>query len=240
MAAVPGILFKIISSFFIKNKEKSEGKDFSPNIISSIHESNIGKIEDFFGVSLPEHIKGQYKDKQIYKELNKQEIMKIIAFRPPFLRIDKMVVFNNNEDILQSKGLGMGVITLKDTAGHYNDTIFLAMCGWLMASSASIHLAVFYSQRYDPQVIKASGVRPLLSVENSGIWKPSNENTVFFVESNILKKKMGIILMETNITFGKIIYGTIEELTMFLARKGLIWAAKEIPNVNQKKVNHGF
>lgn len=111
----------------------------------------------------------------IYKKLDQEEIMKQIDFTPPFLRIDKMIIFDvNKNSILDSTSLAMGKITLQDTVGHYNDTIFLAMCGLLMSSSAPIHLAVLFPSTA-PEVVEANGVK----AEEKGIWKPADEGTIF-------------------------------------------------------------
>src|SRR3989339_2170756 len=192
--------------------------------------ANIQQLEDFFSIKLPEHLANEYEKRQIYLNVNQQQMMQTIDFTPPFLRIDKMAIFDTIKDSwLQSKSLGMGVITTKDTSGHYNDTIFLAMCGWLMASSASVHLGFLFPLK-TPQVIEANKVRPILKGSNSSIvWKPSAKGTPFWVETVVLKKKLQLVAVVTRITFGNILYGTIEELKLILTDKKSIWSAKEIP-----------
>jgi len=125
-------------------------------------EKIIKQREKFWGMDLPEHLakyrEGQEGDRMIEQE----EMLKTIDFHPPFLRVEKMMIFDTpHHSFCHSKSLGMGRITTKDTYGHYNDTIYLAMCGWLMASSASIHLAFLFPTTA-PQVIEANKVRPIL------------------------------------------------------------------------------
>lgn len=197
------------------------------NILGPIR---IKQAEDFLGVKLPAHIKDNYNDTEIWKKLDKQQIMGLIDFTPPFLRIDKIIVFNQNKKTpFQSSSLGIGVVTPRDTAGHYNETIFLAMCGWLMASSASVHLAALFPSDEAPQVVEANGVKPLPSMEGKNLWKPARKGTAFFVETAIIKKKMQLVRMRTMITFGNILFGTIEELKLVLTKKEAIWSAKEFP-----------
>jgi len=45
----------------------------------------------------------------------------------------------------------------------------------------------------------------------------------------VLKKKLQLVIVITKITFGNILYGTIEELKLILTDKKSIWAAKEVP-----------
>lgn len=206
--------------------------DTSKNILAklindlSVSEIEISKqTEDFFGVRLPDHLKNKYNDKPIYKKLSQQQIMDIIDFMPPFLRIDKMIVFKSNEDsILQSKSLAMGKITLKDMSGHYNNSVFLAMCGLLMASSASIHIAVLYPET-SPQVVEANGVK----AEEKKVWKPADEGTYFWVETTIVKKKLNLIITKPRISFDKVPFGTVNELKIVLMQKDLIWQADQLP-----------
>lgn len=207
---------------FIRLKEKDLG------LLKKILErTNIEEIEGFFGIPMPEHIKNHYRHKCISDRLDQHQIMKIIDFTPPFLKIDKIIIFDRKDSLVQTTSLGAGIVTTKDTSGHYNDTIFLAMCGMLMATSASIHLAVLFPPKA-PQVIEASGVKPLLSIQNNGMWRPSNKGTSFLVETNILRKKLQLVIVKTNVTFGKILYGTIEELKLVLTQKESIHHAKEI------------
>ena len=126
----------------------------------------------------------------------------------------------------------MGFVSTKDTAGHYNETLFLAMCGYLMASSASVHLAMLFPSTA-PQVIEANGVKPLTfsDAKENQLWKPSKQGTPFFVESRILKKKMQLVVMETKVSFGTIMFGTINELKLVLTPKESIRSTKEIPSI---------
>jgi len=186
-------------------------------------------IQGFLKIKLPEHIKNGLKDSYVSKKLDKRQIMQLIDFTPPFLRIERMVLLGDEKNILTTRSIGMGVVSAKDTEGHYNNTIFLAMCGWLMASSASVHLASLYPDTA-PQVVKADGVMPLhLPADKKELWRPSDEGTVFLVETNIIKKKMQLILTETKISFHNLLYGTIKQLKLVLTPKNSIWTAKRLP-----------
>ena len=190
---------------------------------------NSNEVAEFLDISFPSSVVEDNNDKSILMKLNQQKIMKIIDFTPPFLRTEKMVVFKGEIDsVLSSTSIGVGVITPDDTAGHYNKSIFLAMCGWLMASTASIHLAAFFPKSA-PQVIEASGVKPLISPENSGIWKPAVNGTPYLVETCVLKKKMKIVILRTRISFGKILFGTIELLKFIITDRESIKSVKDIP-----------
>jgi hypothetical protein len=186
---------------------------------------SLVELEIFFQKKIPNYC--TFKDWE-FVCLEQSEIMDIIAFHPPFLKTYKIAVsLQENEGIKNYRSIGIGKITPADTNGHYNNTIFLAMCGWLMASTASIHLAYNFPE-YAPQVVEANNVKPLKSLENDGILKPRSDGTTFWVETIIRKKKLGFVLASTNIGFGKVSYGTIQELKFILAGKDSIWGAKEV------------
>lgn len=226
---------KIAFLVSVNNKEASALCPDKIKILSELtlshaldKDTNI-KMEEFFGIPIPVDIKKKNTFEKIYRKLNQKQIMELIDFTPPFLRIDKMIISDVSKDsVLGSTSLGMGVITPQDTTGHYNESIFLAMCGWLMASSASIHIAALFPTKA-PQVIEASGVKPLITPENSGIWKPSTNGTTFFVETTIVKKKLQLVVVRTTITFGKILFGTIELLKLILTEKSTLQLIREIP-----------
>lgn len=191
----------------------------------------IQDAESFFGFFLPNAIKENCKDHFVFEKFNQEQIMKVIDFTPPFLKTEKIVVLSTDRgSILETRSLGMGFVTPKDTFGHYNETIFLAMCGWFMASTASVFLAMLFPTTA-PQVVEANGIKPFpLLGEEKGLWKPSPAGTAFFVESVILKKKLQLVIMKTTIAFDNILYGTIEELKLMLTPKESIWSAKPIPS----------
>jgi len=209
---------------FSETKDKDRLRDF-------LNKLSINDVENFFGFPLPDHLKETCQDNYLTEKFDQKQIMKVIDFVPPFLKIQKMVVLSTDrQNILQAKSLGIGVVTPKDTTGHYNQTIYLAMCGWLMASSASVFLAILFPTTA-PQVVEANGVKPFpLSGEMKGLWKPASPGTTFFVESTIIKKKLQLIVMKTTITFDNIHFGVIEELKLVLTPKDSIWSAKPFPH----------
>lgn len=196
-----------------------------------LEEIGVNHIENFLGMPLPQHVKDGLKSTSILAELDQQQIMKIIDFAPPFLKIQKMVITTSRESrtILQTKSLGIGLLTQVDTAGHYNETIFLALCGQLMASAASIHLAALFPESA-PQVIEANGVKPIIvSQKDIRVLKPAKEGTPFFVESNLVRKKMQLVVTTSKISFCDVQYGIIEELKLILTPKSSMHSAVEIP-----------
>jgi len=191
-----------------------------------LQKTSIEESEDFFAGALPEEIKQSYISKRIYKKLNKQDIAKIIDFTAPFLKINRMVIFNADKDsMLQSSSLAVGTITPKDMAGHYNDTIFLAKCGWLMSSAASVHLAALFPGTA-PDVIEAKGVKPI----EKEVWKPADNGSTFWLEISIIKKKFSVVIVKAKIYFGNMPYGMVEELKLLLIPRQLIWQAPELVN----------
>ncbi len=209
---------------FSETKDRDLVKDF-------LNKVNLHHVENFFGFALPDHLREACKDNYVFEKFDQKKIMEVIDFVPPFLKLKKMVVLSTDrQDILQAKSLGIGVITPKDTAGHYNETIYLAMCGWLMASAASVFLAILFPTTA-PQVVEANGVKPLpLSGEMKGLWKPASSGTTFFVESTIIKKRFQLVIMKTVITFDNIHFGIIEELKLVLTPKNSIWSARPFPH----------
>ncbi len=199
----------------------------SKRVLSNI---SLDGLETFFGSSFPKHLKASFEHYHFFAELDQQQIMRIIDFAPPFLKIHRMVIgAPNPSDPLHSKSLSMGVVTQADTEGHYNRTIFLALCGQLMASSASIHLAHLFPNSA-PQVIKANGVKPVTFSDVDGqLWQPSKKGTRFFVESEITRKKMQLVLMKTSISFEGVHYGVIDELRLVLMPASSISFSKELP-----------
>lgn len=223
----------IYKPFDIEQIAQAIDKALNPEELSkpSIVKTPINGAEDFFGFSLPNIIKENYRNHFVFEKFNREQIMKVIDFTPPFLKTEKIVVLSTDRgSILDTKSLGMGFVTPKDTSGHYNETIFLAMCGWLMASTASVFLAMLFPTTA-PQVVEANGIKPFpLLGEDKRLWKPASSGTVFFVESVILKKKLQLVIMKTTITFDNILYGVIEELKLMLTPKESIWSAKVFPS----------
>lgn len=193
---------------------------------------DIGKvnkqhIEDFFGTSIPNYVKENALGTYLFEKFDCDQIMKTIDFTPPFLKIEKMVVLGfDRQSIFNIRGLGIGMLTTNDTKGHYNDTIFLAQCGQLMGSAASIYLAILFPSTA-PQVIEVDSIRPS---RDKTLWKPSLSGSRFFIETHILKKKMQVIIVNVRIFFGEIFMGEVERLKLILTPKDYIWGAKELPN----------
>ncbi len=200
------------------------GVDIDP-LRKFIAEINRKQIEDYFGAPIPAYIKEKFRENYIFEKFDQKQIMKVIEFKPPFLKIEKMVVLGfDKQDFLTTRGVGTGILTLNDTKGHYNDTIFLAQCGWLMGSAASIYLAILYPSTA-PQVVEVDCIRPS---KNRILWKPSPDGSRFFVETRVLKKKLQVVIVNVRITFGDILMGEVERLKLVLTPKDSIWGAKEL------------
>ena len=191
-----------------------------------IGEINVKQIEDYFGVAVPSYIKEKSRENYLFEKFDKKQIMKVIDFSPPFLKIEKMVVLGfDRQDLSTTRGVGTGILSIDDTKGHYNDTIFLAQCGWLMGSAASVYLAILFPSTA-PQVVEVDRIRP--STDRI-LWKPSPNGSRFFIEICILKKKLQVVIVNVKITFGEIFMGEVEKLKLVLTPKDSIWKAKEIP-----------
>lgn len=201
------------------------------NLLRTVQEIlTLKEIEGFLNCKLPQHIQTSCKKLIQINKLDPTAIMAVIDFEKPFLKTEKFIIGTILEkDRTQSYGIGMGIVTLDDTRGHYNDTIFLAFCGWLMASTASIHLAVL-APKTAPQVIEAIGVKPIFSPQNKNVWKPHPDGTRFFVETRIIKKKLSLAVVNTDITFGDIRYGTVDELKLLITPRESIFQAKNFPS----------
>lgn len=190
-----------------------------------IVKTTIQEAEEFFGFSLPDALRESCRNHFVFERFDQKQIMKVIDFEPPFLLVQKMAIFaSDRQNILDIKSVGMGILTTNDTKGHYNDTIFLAKCGQLMASAASIYLAILFPSTA-PQVIQADGVRPV----EKEIWKPAEQGTLFWVEVAVIKKKLNLVSVGTRIFFDNILYGKVDELKLFLTPKESVWSAKQLP-----------
>lgn len=187
---------------------------------------NLRHVEDFFSLKIPCCFTEDIQGREFFGQLTQKQIMSIIDFSPPFLKIDKMAVFKKNgEDIISSFSLSTGKVSRDDTAGHYNDTIFLAMCGWIMGSSASVHIAALFPDT-SPQVVEVDCIRP---TKNRELWIPSERGSSFFVSAEVIKKRMQVILVNVKIFFGDIFMGEVERLKLILTPKDSIWDAKNLP-----------
>lgn len=174
------------------------------------------EIEKFFTIELPEQISSKLEEKIIDKKLVQKEIMDLTSFHPPFLKIDKIVVLKDKIDDLARYSLGTGLMTKEDAFGHYNSTVFLAMCTWLMTTSACVHLGLLFPDRSLQDVI-FNGVMPLsLPLERRGLWQPDEKGTVFFTETNVVSKENNIINVETKIIIEDMPYGVIKQLKIIL------------------------
>lgn len=204
----------------------------SPKIRPLLNALGRKHVEDFLKTKMPNHLASSLEDMLILKELDQKQIMETIQFLPPFLKTHKQIIFApSQKDLSHSTSISYGIVTQDDTRGHYNETIFLALCGWLMASSASIHLAVVFPNTA-PQVIEANGVKPItLSSKGGKLWKPAVSGTPFYVQTQILKKKMQLVLTKTCISFGDVQFGVIDDLKLVLTPSASIFTATEIPPV---------
>ncbi|MEW6170353.1 MAG: hypothetical protein AB1472_02170, partial [Candidatus Omnitrophota bacterium] len=127
--------------------------------MSILSERNKQQIKDFFKITLPSDIEKDSTGNYLFERFDQKKIMEIIDFTPPFLKIQKIAVLGSNrEDIYSIKGIATGILTFEDTNGHYNNAIHLAQCGQLMASAASIYLAILFPSTA-PQVVKVDQIK---------------------------------------------------------------------------------
>ncbi len=166
------------------------------------------------------------KDINGFDKYDMDQIQKIIPFKPPFLRIEKIATFNfGNNDKKYTESVGMGIVTKEDTKGHYNDSIYLAMCGKLMGQTASIHSAILFRD-YLPQVVEVNMIKP---ARDSKLWKPIEDGNYFFINSKIIRKKLNVVIVNVKIFFGDIFVGEVEGLKIALLSKHILDDLKELP-----------
>lgn len=189
---------------------------------------NIDLIEKSIGCKLPEKVKNRYINDWIHTTYKNKDISKIIDFEEPFLKINRVVVFDSFKKgkFEQIKSLSVGKMYLDDVQGHYNNTIFLAKCGQLMGQAASILIGALNPDTA-PQVVEVDRIKPILSEEY--LWQPRSEGSYFFVESEIIRKKMHVYIVNVHVSFGDILMGKVEGLKLLLTPRNSIWSAKELP-----------
>jgi len=195
----------------------------------SLQQIGLEHLESFFGLPLPVQIRNDYREMRILTELDQQRITQVIDYSPPFLKVEKIIIAGDRTgDPCHSRSLATGRIGQDETAGHYNNSIFLALCGQLMASSTSIHLAALFPKTA-PQVIEASGVKPVDLSSATKLLRPAKQGSVFFIDSQIIRRKLRLVSATTNIYFGDIHYGVIEDLKFLLAPASVLRSIAELP-----------
>ena len=180
------------------------------------------QAEEFLGTRLPAFIRERNADRQDFHSLDEAAMMKLVAFEPPFLKTEKMVIFG--DELIGSTSIGIGKVYPEDTKGHYNSTIYLALAGRLMPSTATIHLAYFFPET-SPQAIEGKSIRIDREATNGGLLEPDREGTTFYVETRVHKKKVNLIECDTLIMFGEARFGLIEKLRFMLTKKDSIFNA---------------
>lgn len=193
-----------------------------------VEHSTIDEIQGFLNVKLPGHISEEIKTRSIFRQVDQKQIMEAIDFRPPFLRIEKMVILGTDDNsVLKSKAISIGTMTQEDTEGHYNNTVFLAYCGRLMGQAASAHIGLLFPNTA-PQVVKVDRIRPIKSQDTS-IWKPNREGSIFLIESVIIKSKLQVSVVDSRFSFGDLVFGIANNATIVATPKESIYKAKELP-----------
>lgn len=190
---------------------------------------SLEKIETSLGCKLPDNLIKKYGSATIKASLNRGQIESIVDFHEPFLRTDHMLIFG--DDIVGSSSIGVGRIYPEDMVGHFNTTVYLAFAGRLMPSTATIHLAYFFPETA-PQAVEGESIRMAKDAFNGGLIQPKKEGTIFYVETIVKKKKLNLVLVETNIMFGKASFGLIENLRFLLTEKNSIYKAVVAPDVD--------
>ncbi len=186
------------------------------------------EAEKFLGIRLPDNLREKYQCEIVSRALNQKEMMAAVDLKPPFLRTEKMVIFGNKFE--ESKSIGIGRIYLEDTDGHYNKTIYLALAGRLMPSTALIHLGAFFPNT-NPQAFEGKSIRMDSEAYNNGLLQPGKNGSTFYVETIVRKKKINLVIVDTYIMFGSAKFGLIEELKFILTKKDSILSAVEVPEV---------
>jgi hypothetical protein len=193
-----------------------------------INTQNINKVQNSLQCKLPSELVEKYKDYSSYVHLSRSQIEKLVEFHNPFLRTDNMVIFG--DEIVGSASIGVGTAYPEDMEGHFNKTVYLAFAGRLMPSTSTIHLAYFFPKTA-PQAVQGESIRMAKDAFNNGLIQVKKEGTVFYVETVVKKKKMNLVLVETNISFGQAKFGLIENLRFVLTDKESIYQAIVAPDV---------
>jgi len=210
----------------MKKQKAMQAKLRSNSKAGNLSQEVLSEIQNFLGLPLPVHIQEGLTGHSIIKKADQNMIMDTIDFTPPFLRTEKIMIFGNKDDFINSRSLGIGRLTLQDTEGHYNNSVFLAFCGRLMGQSASSHLALLYPNT-SPQVVKVDHIEPITSTDT--IWKPNKNGSMFFVETDLLKKRLQVTKVNSRISFGGLVFGIADDATIVLSPKDSINSAKELP-----------
>ena len=192
------------------------------------HKENILKIEEFLETKLPLELRNAYSQHTNYFMLDTEAIQKVVDFSHPFLKTDKIIIFGS--EINGSRSIGIGKVFPQDVLGHYNSTIYLALAGRLMPSTATIHLAYFFPET-SPQAIEGVSIRMEKNAFNNGLIQPQEKGSTFYVETVVTKKKLNLVIVQTRIIFGQARFGLIENLRFVLAEKHSIYKATLIPEV---------
>jgi len=187
----------------------------------------MNEIQEFLGVKLPIHIQNELEGKNVHIKAGQEQIRNTIAFTRPFMKIEKIVILKDSDDIVGTYSIGSGRVTMDDMEGHYNNTIFLAFCGRLMGQSASTHLALLFPETA-PQIVKVERIKPIINADDN-LWKPNKNGSIFLVETDVLRKKAHIIQVDSKISFGELIFGIAYNATIVLMPKDTIRDAKELP-----------
>ncbi|MDO8675577.1 MAG: hypothetical protein Q7K71_05635 [Candidatus Omnitrophota bacterium] len=191
----------------------------------------IQEVEDFFGKQLPFDLRDRYSNKEILLKADQKKMMTVLAFTPPFLRANKIIIFKSDNSRPEcTSSIVVGSISRQDTKGHYNETIYLALAGLLMPSSGTVHVAFQYPE-FTPQAVEAEHVFLANGALNNGLIQPRKEGTTFYAETRIIKKKLQLVFGTTKIFFGVSAFGEITSVKFYLTNKDLIWKAVEVPEV---------
>lgn len=187
------------------------------------------EVAGFIGMTVPEHVRELYRGFAVVQKLTQKEVMDLIDFRPPFLKFSRYVLFADGPGIERTRGLGVGVVTTADTAGHYHDTIFLALCGGLMGCAGAVHLSALFPSSA-PQAVAGDGVKALGGALRNPL-RPGPEGAPFFVETRVLNRRSQLVLMESKVTFGDVLFGTVEKLKMVVMPRDSIVRFREVGTV---------
>ena len=124
-----------------------------------------------------------FKDSEILKTSQQEELIKVIDFTPPFLKIDRYITFNVKADSkILSKGLGGGLMTIEDIEGHNDADMFLAFCGKLLGQGMCIHVGMIYPEDCAKE-IKVVNLHP--SAIRDFLWNVDERECPFFVETTM-------------------------------------------------------
>ena len=219
-------LYSIIRELkiFLTEKDSIWHAKTVPSFVEKIPDFYLyNEVECFLGTAMPGRLKQRHDGLRVVETLETRQIIEKIQSSLSFLRIDKAVVLADKKG-QRIKTVGVGVAFPEDTQGHYNSTLFLAMCGKFIGMCACIH-AVAYSSEFEKifYVSEVNNAVPLVfGDEKTGLWKPAEHGTIFFVETEYVRQTKNVVYFRGEIFFEDILFARLGEVKIIMVLKDAV------------------